>query len=157
MCFDIFYNSCLKHVYFLEEMSEIFSYMYMGLHVKYPLFVSYFNETWIFSTEFRKILNYKIALNTSSGSPVVPCGRKDRYDEANSRFSQLCPKRRLSGCHSHCGTDVAIQTANSRHITDIVKQLLQYRRLWSLHVINRHSELPEPKFHHYIITSLGLV
>jgi hypothetical protein len=28
--------------------------MYIGLHVKYPLFLSSFNDTWIFSKEFSK-------------------------------------------------------------------------------------------------------
>jgi len=28
----------------------------------------------------------------SSGSRVVPCGRTDRHDEANSRFSQFCER-----------------------------------------------------------------
>jgi hypothetical protein len=28
--------------------------MYIGLHVKYPLFLSDFNETWISSTGFQK-------------------------------------------------------------------------------------------------------
>jgi len=29
-------------------------------------------------------------LNPSSGSRVVPCGRTDRHDEADSRCSQFC-------------------------------------------------------------------
>jgi len=44
-CFDFLYNFCLKHVSLQEEMSEIFSKLYIGLHVNYPLFLSDFNQT----------------------------------------------------------------------------------------------------------------
>jgi len=50
--------------------------MYTGLHVKYPLHLSDFNETCIFLKNFRKCSN-KFHENPSSGSGVVPCGRTD--------------------------------------------------------------------------------
>ena len=59
VCFDIFYNFCLKHFSFKEEMSDIWSKMFIGLHLKYLLFLSNFNENWIFSTFFSK--NTKIS------------------------------------------------------------------------------------------------
>ena len=35
--------------------------MYIGLSVKYQLFLSVFNETWTGLLDFRKILKYKIS------------------------------------------------------------------------------------------------
>ena len=40
--------------------------MFTGLHVKYPLFWSYFNGTWILLTDIKKTL--KIHENPLSGS-----------------------------------------------------------------------------------------
>jgi len=37
----------------------------------------------------KNIQNIKFQENPSSGSGAVPCGRTDRHDEANSRFSQF--------------------------------------------------------------------
>jgi len=39
---------------------------------------------------FGKYSNIKFHGNPSSGNRVVPCGRTDRYDEANTHFSQFC-------------------------------------------------------------------
>jgi len=74
----------------------MWSKMFIGFHVKYPLFLSYFNETWFFSAHVRKILKYQIPLNLSSGNRVLLCewadGQTYRHDEANSRLSQFCER-----------------------------------------------------------------
>jgi len=52
--------------------------MCIELHAKCPLFLSDFNETWFFSTDFRKKYpTTKLHENPSSGSRVSPCGRTD--------------------------------------------------------------------------------
>jgi len=45
VCFGFLYKFCVKYFSFKGELNEILSKMYLGLHVKYPLFVSDFNET----------------------------------------------------------------------------------------------------------------
>jgi len=58
--------------------------MYIGRHVKYPLFFSDFNETWI-SSKIKLVVQFHE--NSSSASRAVPCGRTDKHDEGNKRFS----------------------------------------------------------------------
>ena len=87
VCSDFLYNFCLKCVPFQEELGEMWSKMYIGVHVKWPLYLSDCNETWIFSTDFWKTL--KFHENTSRGRQVVPCRRTDRRDKANSLFCAI--------------------------------------------------------------------
>jgi hypothetical protein len=68
------------------------------LHVKYPLFLSDCNETWIFSTDFEKKKKAQI-LNLikirSVGAELFLANRQTAgqiRDEANSRFTQFCER-----------------------------------------------------------------
>jgi len=69
------------------------SQMNTGLHVKYVLvllvllvlFLSHFDQTLIFETDFSK--NAQIYFHENSFSCSV---RTDRHDKDNNRFSQFC-------------------------------------------------------------------
>jgi len=57
MCVVIFSTTLVcnvNHFSFLEELSKIWTKTYIVFHVKYPLFLSDFNETWNFLTDFFK-------------------------------------------------------------------------------------------------------
>jgi hypothetical protein len=86
--FDFLYNFCLQYVLLKEELSEIWSKMYIGHHVKYPLFLCDFKEIWIFLADFQT--TYKFHENPSSGRQDFQCGRTDRHAEANSCLLQFC-------------------------------------------------------------------
>ena len=67
------------------------------VHVKYLLFLSDFNESLIFSTDFRKIFAYKISRKSVQWEPSCSMrtdGLTDRHrhDEAHSHSSQFCER-----------------------------------------------------------------
>jgi len=61
---------CVKHFSFYKELSEIYSYMYICLHEKYPLFLPDINKTSIVLTDFWKLI--KFHENVLSRSQFVP-------------------------------------------------------------------------------------
>jgi hypothetical protein len=75
------------------------------LHVQYPLFLSDFNETLVFSTVFRKIIILNFMKICPIGTGLFHADRQ----EANSRFSQLCEcaKNPMASLHSHSNTGYA--------------------------------------------------
>jgi len=68
--------------------------MYLGLHVKYPFFLSDFNGNLIFSTTSRtalKIQNF-IEIRPVGAELFHADGRTNGHDEASSRLSQFLRK-----------------------------------------------------------------
>jgi hypothetical protein len=95
MCFDLLYNFFSEIFLILRKFREMWSEMYLGLHV-----ITFYAFSIVMKLEFSRqifeeYLNIKFYAYPSSGSRVVPCGRKDGHTdihEANSRFSQFCER-----------------------------------------------------------------
>jgi hypothetical protein len=71
MCVLIFSSIFfLKHISFQEEMREIWSKIYVGLHVQYLIFLFDFKETLIFKTDFPKTLKNQISWKSVQWKPI---------------------------------------------------------------------------------------
>jgi len=97
--FDFPYKVFRKHFSFLEEMRDICWKTYNGLRVKCMLQFWDCNESWIFSSNFRKILNNEISwkcVQWERGFSMRTDGRTDGQTlrSSQSLFAMLrtCPK-----------------------------------------------------------------
>jgi hypothetical protein len=57
--------------------------MYIGLHVKYQTYLSEFNETWIFCTDFRKISKYQMSRKSIQWEPSCSIWKDGQMNMSN--------------------------------------------------------------------------
>jgi hypothetical protein len=88
MCVLIF-STVLRNISHSKKWQRCDKQTYIGLHVKYPLLLSDFNETSIFKTGFRKILKHQISWQSVRWERNFSMPT-DRRAETNSRFLQFC-------------------------------------------------------------------
>jgi len=89
MCVLIASTTFVRNVSYSKKNSARRNCSYVGLHVKYPLLLSDFNESWNSSTDFRKIRKFQILWKTVQCEPTRSCGRTNRHNEASSRCSEF--------------------------------------------------------------------
>ena len=109
MGFDILYSFCLKHFSFWEEQSEMWSEMYIGLHVKYRCYSCQILMKLEFSWQVsEKSSNIKFYENPSSVSRVVSLGPTDTT-MLKSRISQFCERSQTPRSVFHSRAIISIK------------------------------------------------
>jgi len=83
MCFSSFCTTFVWNIFQLKKNWARYygwSNMCIGLHVKYPLFLSDYNDTWIFATDFSKntqISNFMKSVHWEPSFSMRADGRTD--------------------------------------------------------------------------------
>jgi len=86
--------------------------MYIDLRVKYPLFLSDFNETWIFLTDFRKILNYHMSWKSAQWEPSCSMRTGGQTWRSLKPFLAIVPTRlNIKRCWSYPTTFHTLKVA----------------------------------------------
>jgi len=63
--------------------------IYIGLHVKYPLCLSDFKETWIFWIHFRRVLKFQGLWKSVQREPSCSMRRDGRTDRQTDRRTDV--------------------------------------------------------------------
>jgi hypothetical protein len=147
MCVFIFSVTFGWNIYYSKKkLSEVWSKVYIGLYVKYRLFVWDFNETWNFSTDVRKILKFfkksRKPVQWEPGCSMQTEEREtDRHNESKSRFFTICLThlKRLSRFSSNSSRCASFISPFGLSITELICRVSFI--FWCLGFVGTWSEV----------------
>jgi hypothetical protein len=136
-------------------------------HVKYPLFLSQFNQSWTFSTVFRKIRKYQISWKSTHRDSETD-GRTDEQRNMTKlivdfRYFAKAPKNELSLTTeewlSHCfitglpqdwgGRQSSLRIPGDSPITTQQMEPQTYTKVYTTHILEYASQFTtnKPLYH----------
>jgi len=89
VCVLIFYTTFARNIYHCKKNGEVWLKMYVGLCVRYLLFLSYFNESWLFTIVFRNTEISNFMKIHPEGAEFL-CGLTDGWTDTTKLDIMLC-------------------------------------------------------------------
>jgi len=89
MCILIFPTNFVRNISDSKKKRARYVEVYIGLHVKYPLSLSDFIETWIFPKRLRRMLKYHISWKSFRWDPIFFIQTGGRTDRRRTDMTKL--------------------------------------------------------------------
>ena len=128
MCFLIFSTTFFWNISHTKKIWTRCNKKYIRLHVKYPLFLSDFNETLIFVTNFRKILKFQISWKSVHLKSI----RSVRTDRRTDMTNLIVAFRNFANSPKKTGGKMDGTQTRRERCRQLLCGLNEHRRYWSL-------------------------
>jgi hypothetical protein len=87
ICVTIFCTTFFWSIFYSKKNWERYGQKFIGVHIKYPLFLSKFNGTGLLPTDFRKIIAYQFASKFFQWEPSCSIRTDRRTDMTKLRVA----------------------------------------------------------------------
>jgi hypothetical protein len=132
-CVLIFSTTFVRNIIVRRTERDIIIYVPRS-SCKVPVVLSHFTESWIFSTDFGKILKHKVSWKSVQREPswsMRADGQTDQHDEAIVAFRNFANAPKTEACLCNCGW----MTNYQLHNTNISPCLRVLKWIYKIHIL----------------------